>query len=99
MTLELLEISIIMFAFSLASIIVFRYSLIHILIEIELLLLSVNLNFILISLHLDDAVGLIFSLFILVIAAAESAIALALLVIFYRKAGSININLLQYLKS
>jgi len=66
---------------------------------LELLLLSVNLNFILISVYLDDILGQIFSLFILTIAAAESAIALALLVVFYRRKGSIDLNLLQYLKA
>jgi NADH-quinone oxidoreductase subunit K len=66
---------------------------------LELLLLSVNLNFILISVYLDDILGQIFSLFILTIAAAESAIALALLVVFYRRKGSIDLNLLQHLKA
>lgn len=59
---------------------------------IELMLLSVNMNFILFSIYLDDVYGQIFSLFILTVAAAESAIGLAILILYYRLRGKISIN-------
>jgi NADH-quinone oxidoreductase subunit K len=65
---------------------------------VELILLSVNLNFILFSVYLDDFYGQIFSLFVLTIAAAESAIGLAILILYYRIRGDISINQLATLK-
>ena len=65
---------------------------------IELVLLSLNLNFILFSVYLDDFYGQIFSLFILTLAASESAIGLAIIIIYYRLRGSIAINQLPLLK-
>jgi NADH-quinone oxidoreductase subunit K len=56
---------------------------------VELILLSVNLNFILFSVYLDDFYGQIFSLFILTVAAGESAVGLAILIIYFRIRGSI----------
>jgi NADH-quinone oxidoreductase subunit K len=56
---------------------------------IELILLSLNLNFILFSVYLDDIYGQIFSLFILTVAAGESALGLAIIIIFYRIRGNI----------
>jgi NADH-quinone oxidoreductase subunit K len=67
-------------------------SVLLILMCIELMLLSVNLNFIVFSVYLDDAYGQIFSLFILTVAAAESAIGLAVLILYYRIRGKISIN-------
>lgn len=55
-----------------------------VLMGIELILLSLNLNFILFSLYLDDLYGQIFSLFILTIAASESAVGLAILIVYFR---------------
>jgi NADH-quinone oxidoreductase subunit K len=66
--------------------------------SIELILLSVNLLFILFSLYLDDISGQIFSLYILTIAAAESAIGLALIVIYYRLRGIISIDYISTIK-
>lgn len=68
------------------------------LICLELLLLSVNLNFLIASSYLDDFYGQIFSLFILTIAAAESAIGLAVLILFNRIRGNILINQPMLLK-
>jgi len=65
---------------------------------IELSLLSLNLNFIVFSVYLDDMYGQIFSLFILTIAAAESAIGLAIIIIYYRIRGSISMDLQSLLK-
>jgi NADH-quinone oxidoreductase subunit K len=59
---------------------------------IELVLLSVSLNFILFSVYLDDMYGQIFSLFILTVAAGESAVGLAILILYNRIRGNITIN-------
>ncbi len=59
--------------------------------SIELLLLSINLNFIYFSVFLDDIIGQIFSLFILTVAAAESAIGLAIMILFFKIYGTISI--------
>lgn len=75
-----------------------RRSILVILMCIELILLSVNLNFILFSVYLDDFYGQVFSLFILTIAAAESAIGLAILILYYRIRGKILINQVATLK-
>jgi NADH-quinone oxidoreductase subunit K len=75
-----------------------RRSILIVLMCVELILLSVNLNFILISVYLDDFYGQIFSLFVLTIAAAESAIGLAILILYYRIRGDISINQLATLK-
>ncbi|ACT57337.1 NADH-ubiquinone oxidoreductase, chain 4L [Candidatus Liberibacter asiaticus str. psy62] len=60
--------------------------------SIELMLLAVNLNMISFSAYMQDISGQIFSLFILLVAAAETSIGLAILVIFYRKCGSISVD-------
>jgi len=65
---------------------------------IELLLLSLNLNFIIFSTYLDDLYGQLFSLFILTVAASESAIGLAIIIIYYRIRGSISMNQLILFK-
>ena len=69
------------------------------LIALELLILSVNINFIVGSIYLDDLLGIIYSLINLTSAASESAIGLALLIIYYRIKGSISLDLISYLKS
>lgn len=76
-----------------------RRHLILILISIELILLSVNLNFVVFSVYLDDIVGQVFSLFVLMIAAAESSIGLAILVVYYRLFGTISVDFINLLKS
>jgi NADH-quinone oxidoreductase subunit K len=67
--------------------------------SIELMLLAVNLNFVLFSIYLDDVVGQIFVLFILTIAATESAIGLAILVGYYRLKNTIRIDKIKNIKS
>jgi len=69
------------------------------LIALELLILSVNINFIIGSVYLDDLLGIIYSLINLTSAASESAIGLALLIIYYRVKGSISLDLISFLKS
>ena len=69
------------------------------LISLELMLLAVNLNFVLCSVYLDDFMGQIFALFILTVAAAESAIGLAILVAYYRVRNTIAVEDVSMLRS
>lgn len=75
-----------------------RKNFIIILMSIEIMLLAINLNFIFFSIYLDDIMGQIFSLYILTVAAAESAIGLAILVVYYRLRGVISIDNISLLK-
>ena len=68
------------------------------LMSIELMLLAINLNFIIFSVYLDDILGQIFALFILTIAAAESSIGLAILVVYYRMQGSVSIDSINLMR-
>jgi len=96
--LNFLDISSCLFLIGISGLLVIRKSLISLLMSLEILLLAVNLNFVFFSLYLDDAVGFLFSLMILTVAAAESAIGLAILVSHYRLTGEINIEDIKYLK-
>ena len=69
-----------------------RKNVITILMSVELMLLAVNINFVAFSVHLQDIVGQVFSIIVLSIAAAEVSIGLAILVIYYRNRGSIEIE-------
>lgn len=95
---KLLLISIILFIIGLLGIFLLKRNLIIILMCIELVLLAINFNFIIFSVYLDDAIGQIFALLILTVAAAESSIGLAILVLYYRRKGIISINLMNYIK-
>jgi len=75
-----------------------RKNILIMLMAIELMLLAVNLNFLIFSTYLDDLIGQLFSLLILTVAAAESSIGLALLVIYYRTRGTIAIEYMNLLK-
>jgi NADH-quinone oxidoreductase subunit K len=66
--------------------------------SIELMLLAANINFVGFSNILNDLYGQIFALFILVVAAAEAAIGLAILIIFFNKSGSISVDFINKLK-
>ena len=88
----------ILFALSVIGIFLNRRNLIVLLMAIELMLLAVNLNFIAFSHFLGDMGGQVFVFFILTVAAAESAIGLAILVLLFRNAGSINVDDLGKLK-
>lgn len=81
-----------LFCIGLFGILINRQNLLLILLCIELMLLSVNLNFLFFSLYLDDIMGEVCSLFILTVAAAESAIGLAIIISFFKINGSISIN-------
>ena len=88
----------ILFAISMAGIFLTRRNVIVMLIAIELMLLAVNLNFIAFSRYLGDMAGQVFVFFILTVAAAESAIGLAILVLLFRNVGSIDVDDLDELK-
>lgn len=93
-----LAISALLFGLSLAGIILNRKNIIVLLMCIELMLLAVNTNFIAFSHYLNDIAGEIFVFFVLAVAAAESAIGLAILVVLFRNRGSINVAELDTLK-
>lgn len=75
-----------------------RKHLIIILMSLEILLLSANINFIVFSIYLDDMLGQIYSLLVLTIGATESAIGLAILIVYYRLRGAISVDLIYVLK-
>jgi NADH-quinone oxidoreductase subunit K len=88
----------ILFAISVIGIFLNRKNIIVLLMAIELMLLAVNMNFIAFSHFLGDAAGQIFVFFILTVAAAESAIGLAILVVMFRNLDTINVEDLDTLK-
>ena len=88
----------ILFAIAVVGIFMNRKNLIVILMAIELMLLAVNMNFVAFSHYLGDASGQIFVFFILTVAAAESAIGLAILVVLFRNLDTINVEELDHLK-
>ncbi len=88
----------VLFAISMIGIFLNRRNVIILLMAIELMLLAVNLNFVAFSHYLGDVAGQIFVFFILTVAAAESAIGLAILVLLFRNIGSIDVEDLGSLK-
>lgn len=88
----------ILFAMSVIGIFMNRRNLIVLLMAIELMLLAVNLNFVAFSHYLGDLTGQVFVFFILTVAAAESAIGLAILVVLFRSMRTINVEDLDKLK-
>ena len=88
----------ILFAISVVGIFLNRRNVIILLMAIELMLLAVNLNFIAFSSFRDDMAGQVFVFFILTVAAAESAIGLAILVLLFRNVGSIDVEDMGKLK-
>ena len=87
-----------LFAISVVGIFLNRKNVIILLMAIELMLLAVNLNFIAFSHYLGDIAGQVFVFFILTVAAAESAIGLAILVVLFRNLDTINVDDLDSLK-
>ncbi len=87
-----LTVGAILFTLGLFGIFLNRKNVIIILMSVELMLLAVNINLIAFSTHLNDLVGQIFALFVLTVAAAEAAIGLAILVVYYRNRGSIAVE-------
>ena len=93
-----LTVSAILFTIGIFGIFLNRKNVIVILMSIELILLAVNLNLVAFSWVLNDMVGQVFALFILTVAAAEAAIGLAILVVFYRNRGSIAVEDVNMMK-
>ena len=94
----LLLVSGVLFAISVAGMFINRKNLILLLMCVELLLLAVNFNFVAFSRYLDDINGQIFVFFVLTVAAAESAIGLAILVVLFRERRTINVEDMSTLK-
>ena len=93
-----LAVAAILFTIGVVGIFLNRKNVIVILMSVELILLSVNLNFVAFSAYLGDLVGQVFALFVLTVAAAEAAIGLAILVVYFRNRGTIageDVNLMK----
>ena len=75
-----------------------RKNVIVILMSVELILLAVNINLVSFSIYLQDLVGQVFTMFILTVAAAEAAVGLAIIVIYYKNRGSIQVEQISSLK-
>lgn len=93
-----LSLSAVLFALSVVGIFLNRKNLIILLMAIELMLLSVNMNFVAFAYYLGDLHGQVFVFFILTVAAAEAAIGLAILILLFRNKSSINVDELNTLK-
>ena len=88
----------ILFTIGVVGIFLNRKNIIIILMSIELILLAVNLNFVAFSSYLGDLVGQVFALFVLTVAAAEAAIGLAILVVYFRNRGTIAVEDVNMMK-
>ncbi len=93
-----LTVSAILFTLGVFGVFLNRKNVIVILMSVELILLAVNLNFVAFSAALNDLTGQIFALFVLTVAAAEAAIGLAILVVFYRNRGTIAVEDINMMK-
>jgi NADH-quinone oxidoreductase subunit K len=94
-----LILSTILFIIGLSGLFLSRHShLIIILMALEIILLSANINLIIMSIYYDDMLGQIFSLLVLTIGGVESAIGLAILIVYYRLRGNVAIDLITVLK-
>ncbi len=93
-----LTVAAMLFTIGIFGIFLNRKNVIVILMSIELILLSVNINLVSFSSFLNDMVGQVFALFVLTVAAAEAAIGLAILVVFFRNRGSIDVEDVSMMK-
>ena len=93
-----LSLAAILFTIGVLGIFLNRKNIIIILMSIELILLAVNLNFVAFSSYLGDLVGQVFALFVLTVAAAEAAIGLAILVVYFRNRGTIAVEDVNLMK-
>lgn len=96
--LNYLLLSLIIFIIGSLGMFLFRKHIINILISLELLLLAINMNFVVFSCFLDDFIGQLYALLVLTVAAAESSIGLAIIIVYYRLRGGISIDLISLLK-
>ena len=93
-----LTLAAIIFTIGIIGIFLNRKNVIIILMSIELILLEVNINLVSFSIYLQNLVGQVFAMFILTVAAAEAAVGLAIIVIYYKNKGSINVEQIDSLK-
>jgi len=93
-----LTLAAIIFVIGIVGIFLNRKNVIIILMSIELILLAVNINLVSFSIYLENLVGQIFTMFILTVAAAEAAVGLAIIVLYYKNKGSINVQQISSLK-
>jgi len=93
-----LILSAIIFSIGITGIFLNRKNIIIILMSIELILLAVNINLVSFSIYLEDLTGQIFAMFVLTVAAAEAAVGLAIIVIYYKNKGSIHVEQINSLK-
>src|SRR4249919_3088989 len=93
-----LAVSATLFTIGVVGIFLNRKNIIIILMSVELILLAVNLNFVAFSAFLGDLVGQVFALFVLTVAAAEAAIGLAILVVYFRNRGTIAVEDINLMK-
>ena len=93
-----LTLAAIIFTIGIVGIFLNRKNVIIILMSIELILLAVNINLVSFSIYLQNLVGQVFTMFILTVAAAEAAVGLAIIVIYYKNKGSINVEQIDALK-
>jgi NADH-quinone oxidoreductase subunit K len=93
-----LVVAAILFTLGIFGIFLNRKNVIIILMSIELMLLAVNINLVAFSVELNDMVGQVFALFVLTVAAAEAAIGLAILVVYFRNRGSIAVEDINLMK-
>ncbi len=96
--LHYLFVAAVLFVIGITGIFINRKNIIVLLMCVELMLLAVNINFVAFSYFLNDLVGQVFTIFILTVAAAEAAIGLAILVIYYRNRGSIAVDDVNLMK-
>ena len=88
----------IIFTIGIIGIFLNRKNVIIILMSIELILLAVNINLVSFSIYLQNLIGQVFTMFILTVAAAEASVGLAIIVIYYKNKGSINVEQINSLK-
>ena len=93
-----MSVAAVLFTLGMFGIFLNRKNVIIILMSIELMLLAVNINLVAFSVHLGDLVGQIFAMFVLTVAAAEAAIGLAILVVYFRNRGSIAVEDINMMK-
>jgi NADH-quinone oxidoreductase subunit K len=93
-----LAVAAILFTLGIVGILINRKNVIVILMSIELILLAVNINLVAFSTHMGDLVGQVFALLVLTVAAAEAAIGLAILVVYFRNRGSIAVEDINLMK-
>ncbi len=93
-----LTVAAVLFTLGLFGIFLNRKNVIIILMSIELMLLSVNVNLVAFSTHMQNLVGQVFAMFVLTVAAAEAAVGLAILVVYHRNRGSIEVDDINMMK-